>query len=136
MRTFVAKEKAARRRLSKFNLMIGYQAAINAGFDFRRYAMKPMPAKPRSIIAHVEGSGTPPIGPLPMPALNRNEYWPAFGVLGSIENNGSRKASGEGSPCTGRPKNVLFGSFSACHLVSCHVFGRVFSKRQTVAASA
>ena len=27
------------------------QAAINAGFDFRRYAMKPMPAKPRIIIA-------------------------------------------------------------------------------------
>jgi hypothetical protein len=34
--------------------MIADQAAINAGFDFRRYAMKPMPAKPRSIIAQVE----------------------------------------------------------------------------------
>jgi hypothetical protein len=50
--------KAARRRLSISNLMIVDQAAINTGFDFRRYAMKPMPAKPRIIIAHVEGSGT------------------------------------------------------------------------------
>ena len=32
------------------NLMIVDQAAINAGFDFRRWAMKPMPAKPRSSI--------------------------------------------------------------------------------------
>jgi hypothetical protein len=36
------------------------QAAINAGLDFRRYAMKPTPAKPRTIIAHVDGSGTAP----------------------------------------------------------------------------
>jgi hypothetical protein len=41
------------------NRMIEDQAAISAGFDFRRYAMKPMPAKPRSIMAKVEGSGTP-----------------------------------------------------------------------------
>jgi hypothetical protein len=34
------------------------QAVIHAGFDFPRYAMKPIPAKPRIIIAHVEGSGT------------------------------------------------------------------------------
>jgi hypothetical protein len=27
-------------------------AAINAGFDFRLYAMKPTPAKPSSIMAH------------------------------------------------------------------------------------
>ena len=45
---------------SKFNLMIVDQAKRNVGFDFLRYAMKPMPAKPRIIIAHVEGSGTPP----------------------------------------------------------------------------
>jgi hypothetical protein len=38
--------------------MIADQAAINFGFDFRRYAMKPIPAKPRSSIAHVDGSGT------------------------------------------------------------------------------
>jgi hypothetical protein len=38
--------------------MIVDQAAFSAGLGFRRYAMKPMPAKPRSIIAHVEGSGT------------------------------------------------------------------------------
>jgi hypothetical protein len=37
--------------------MIVDQAAINAGFDFRRCAMKPIPAKPRISIAHVEGSG-------------------------------------------------------------------------------
>jgi hypothetical protein len=35
------------------------QAALNTGFDFRRYAMKPRPAKPRSSIAQVESSGTP-----------------------------------------------------------------------------
>ena len=29
-----------------------------AGRRERRYAMKPMPAKPRIIIAHVDGSGT------------------------------------------------------------------------------
>lgn len=39
-------------------LIVVDQAAINACFDFRRYAMKPMPAKPRIIIAQVEGSGT------------------------------------------------------------------------------
>jgi hypothetical protein len=32
--------------------MVVDHAAINAGFDFRRYAMKPMPAKPSSSIAH------------------------------------------------------------------------------------
>jgi hypothetical protein len=52
------KEKAARRRLLNSNLMIVDHAAINAGFDFRRYAMKPTPINPRIIIAHVEGSGT------------------------------------------------------------------------------
>jgi hypothetical protein len=40
-------------------LMIADQAAINTGFDFRRYAMKPTPAKPRIIMAHMVGSGTP-----------------------------------------------------------------------------
>ena len=29
-------------------------------FCFRRYAMKPMPKKPRIIMAQVEGSGTAP----------------------------------------------------------------------------
>lgn len=43
---------------SQSDPMIVDQAAINAGFDFRRYAMKPMPAKPRSSIAHVDSSGT------------------------------------------------------------------------------
>jgi hypothetical protein len=38
--------------------MIADHAAINAVFDFRRYAIKPTLAKPRIIIAHVEGSGT------------------------------------------------------------------------------
>jgi hypothetical protein len=33
------------------------QAAINTGFDFRRYAMTPTAARPRIIIAHVDGSG-------------------------------------------------------------------------------
>jgi hypothetical protein len=37
-------------------------AALNAGFDFRRYARKPTPMKPRIIIAHVEGSGTAAVG--------------------------------------------------------------------------
>ena len=47
------------------------QAAINAGFDFRRYAMKPMPAKPRIIIAHVEGSGTAATPTPPNPSEKR-----------------------------------------------------------------
>jgi hypothetical protein len=47
----VAKRKAARRRLSNSNLMILDQAAINAGFAFRRYAMNPTPAKPSIMIA-------------------------------------------------------------------------------------
>jgi hypothetical protein len=34
------------------------QTVTNAGFDFRRYAMKPSPAKSRIIIAQVVGSGT------------------------------------------------------------------------------
>jgi hypothetical protein len=53
-----AKQKAARRRRLNSILLIADQATINAGFDFRRYAMKPMPAKPRSSIAQMDGSGT------------------------------------------------------------------------------
>jgi len=51
--------KAAGRRLFNSNLMIVHQVAISAALFFRRYAMKPRPAKPRIIITHVEGSGTP-----------------------------------------------------------------------------
>ncbi|SRR6266702_3817559 len=51
------------------NPMIADNAAINAGFDFRRCAMKPTLKKPRIIMAHVEGSGTAEIftviGPTP-----------------------------------------------------------------------
>jgi hypothetical protein len=36
---------------------MGILAAIGAGFDFRRYAMNPIPARPISSIAHVGGSG-------------------------------------------------------------------------------
>jgi hypothetical protein len=43
---------------SSIRRMIVDHAAINADFDFRRNAMKPTPAKPRIIIAQVEGSGT------------------------------------------------------------------------------
>jgi hypothetical protein len=57
-------EKAARGRLLNSNAMMVDQAAINAGFDFRRYAMKPIPAKPRIITAQVEGSGTAGLMPL------------------------------------------------------------------------
>lgn len=39
-------------------LMIKDHAVINAGLGFLRYTMKPRPAKPRNIMAHVEGSGT------------------------------------------------------------------------------
>ena len=35
--------------------MLVRQVAINAGFDFRRYAMKPMLANPKSIITQVDG---------------------------------------------------------------------------------
>ena len=47
-------------RLGKHQNDVADQAAINAAFDFRRYATKPTPAKPSSSIAHVEGSGTAP----------------------------------------------------------------------------
>ena len=53
------KQKAARRRLLNSILMMD-QTNLNAGFDLRRYPTKPTPAKPRIIIAHVEGSGTAP----------------------------------------------------------------------------
>jgi hypothetical protein len=62
-------QKSRRRRLLNSNLLMVDHAAINAGFDLRRYAMLPMPAKPRIIMAHVDGSGTPPTtGGLPIPA--------------------------------------------------------------------
>jgi hypothetical protein len=66
----LSKEKPPERRLSiqtrlscDYLVIILDWAASNAGLDFRRYAMKPRPAKPRSIIAHVEGSGTDATGP-------------------------------------------------------------------------
>jgi hypothetical protein len=40
------------------DLLIVDQPKRNTGFDFRRYAMKPTPAKPSIIMAQVEGSGT------------------------------------------------------------------------------
>jgi hypothetical protein len=40
------------------SILIMDQTNLNAGLDLRRYAMKAMPAKPRIIIAQVEGSGT------------------------------------------------------------------------------
>jgi hypothetical protein len=54
----IARKKRRPKAASYSNPMIPDQAVINAGFDFRRYAIKPTPAKPRSIIAHVEDSGT------------------------------------------------------------------------------
>src|SRR6266850_653215 len=53
-RTKKSRPKAA----SKENSIIADHAASNAGFDLRRYAMKPIPAKPRIIMAHVDSSGT------------------------------------------------------------------------------
>ena len=44
------------------------QAASSAGFGFRRYAMKPIPAKPTNIMAQVEGSGTLAMLNVPLPA--------------------------------------------------------------------
>jgi hypothetical protein len=38
----VQKKKAARRRLSSILMMMD-QTVVNAGFDFRRYAMNPTP---------------------------------------------------------------------------------------------
>jgi hypothetical protein len=54
----MAKQKPPKGGSSNSILMIADQAATSAGFDFPRYAMKPMPAKPRISIAYVEGSGT------------------------------------------------------------------------------
>jgi hypothetical protein len=48
--------KSARRRLHIRDLDFNQVASAAL---FRRYAMKPMPAKPRISVARVEGSGTP-----------------------------------------------------------------------------
>jgi hypothetical protein len=50
-------KKAARRRLLSSTLLMVDHAAINAGFDLRRYVMKPIPAKPRSSVTEVDGCG-------------------------------------------------------------------------------
>jgi hypothetical protein len=50
------KEKAARRRLLNSILMVD-QTAIKAGFDFRRYAMKPMPGWLRIMTARANPAG-------------------------------------------------------------------------------
>jgi len=55
------KKKPPEGGFSISNPMIVDQAAIKVGLDFRRYAMKPTPAKPRIIMAHVDGSGTPSV---------------------------------------------------------------------------
>jgi hypothetical protein len=49
------KEKAARRRLDIRDLDFNQ---VGSAALFRRYAMKPTLAKPKSSIAHVDGSGT------------------------------------------------------------------------------
>jgi hypothetical protein len=54
----VAKRKSRPKAALNSNLMIVYQAKRSAGFDFRRQAMKPRPAKPNIIMAHVDDSGT------------------------------------------------------------------------------
>ena len=46
------------RRMSPSNPMIVDHAVVNTGFDLRRKVMKPRPANPKIIMAHVEGSGT------------------------------------------------------------------------------
>jgi hypothetical protein len=53
----ITKEKPPEGGLPKSIEVIAY-AAFSAIAFFRRYAMKPMPANPRIIMAHVEGSGT------------------------------------------------------------------------------
>jgi hypothetical protein len=55
------KQESRLKAASNSNSMIVNQAASNAGFDLRRYAIKPRPATPRIIIAQVEGSGTPEV---------------------------------------------------------------------------
>ncbi len=59
------------------------QVAINAGFDFRRYAVKPTPAKPRIIMAHVEGSGTAEVA-AKTPGLKANSPPKSDENMGSI----------------------------------------------------
>jgi hypothetical protein len=61
-----AKEKESRPKAAlNSNPMILDQAASNAALFFRRYAMNPTPAKPRIIMAQVEGSGTPGVNVAP-----------------------------------------------------------------------
>jgi hypothetical protein len=64
-----AKKSRPKAALNSRPMIVG-QAVINAGFEFRRYAMKPTPPKPRSIIAQVEGSGMAPTGKPPRVPAN------------------------------------------------------------------
>jgi hypothetical protein len=86
---------SARRRASQFQkLLFQDQAASNAGFDFRRYAIKPMPAKPRIIMAHVDGSGTlDAMGPVQVPGLPDSIPCP---VLLSLTNWNAKSNDGPG----------------------------------------
>jgi hypothetical protein len=63
-------KKTARRRA--FPPWDGRYAVMSAVSCLRREAMKPMPAKPRIIIAHVEGSGTAALTPC---STNRVNPW-------------------------------------------------------------
>src|ERR1700743_689798 len=54
-----SQQKDRPKAVSLLRRCAGYQVTLSvAPFCFRRYAMKPTPKKPRSIIAQVEGSGT------------------------------------------------------------------------------
>jgi hypothetical protein len=69
--------------------MIVDQAAINAGFDLRRYAMKPTPAKPRSIMAHVLGSGTAEVSACAFVVKSETTHDASVGTVSVIALKGS-----------------------------------------------
>jgi hypothetical protein len=99
-RIHVTQRKSRPKAALNSNLMIADHATINAGFAFRRYVMKPMPAKPRIIIAQVDGSGTEET--FTVPGLNSSEKPGLFKrKVGSILMNGSIEAD-----CLSGPASV------------------------------
>jgi hypothetical protein len=76
---------------SRQRLFVRDYAGIIACLDFGGYAINAMQAKPRSIIAHVEDSGTSDT--LPIPELNRKPYCPGLATEFAIEKVGSTIAA-------------------------------------------
>jgi hypothetical protein len=74
------------------NLMIADQAASNAGFDFRRNAMKPMPARPETSSPKWRVQGRPVSNMLLSPSIfslpqfaGSDEEWHRIGGFNRVD---------------------------------------------------